>query len=329
MSAYDYRDEYDGYRDSRTYDADAARARLAARQARAGRAVDDRRPYRQGAPNPQRGGYGGRGGSGGPGNGFDLGVWLPRIGIVVGALLVLFILVNLVQCVGGAISGGEAEVQATESTATVEGSEATESGSESASESSSAASTEGVESPWTASGRFSTGDSTLDGYIKQFCDDNSTQGASAAENAFNVNCIVQQSDYVERENNQSPWGEQWDIEMAKQWFESGNSGNCYNFASMTEYILKYFGYEDAEAEPCVVHLQSGDWGDHGLVFVTNIENGKASMVDDALGTNGWMLDADSYEFDVRNIAQNSTIKGNVSVLDNAEPSPIPPGNLTE
>jgi len=205
---------------------------------------------------------------------------------------------------------------------------ATESSSGS-SGSSSAAKPAGVESPWTESGYFSTGNDQLDAKIKQLCDEYTTPGATYAENAHNANMAVVVSDYIERANNQSPWGETWDVEYALQWFDENNSGNCYNFAAMTEYILKYFGYEDAEAEPCVVHLQSGNWGDHGLVFVTNRENNEWSLVDDALGADGWMLEGDVYEFDVRNIAQNSTVKGNVSVLDNDEPSPIPPGELTE
>ena len=135
---------------------------------------------------------------------------------------------------------------------------------------------------------------------------------------------------MERKNNQSPWGENWAREFAKQYFEEGNKGNCYNFAAVTEYVLKYFGYSDAEAQPCIVRLESGAWGDHGLVFVTNKVDGKRCIVDDALSANGWMLGIDDYDYDVRNIGQNATVKGNVDALnDDDTPTPIPAGELTE
>ena len=319
MSAYDYRDDY--REDSRAYDADAARARLAARQARAGRAVDDGRSSRSRSGGARRSGGYNRGPQRG-GNDDLLATWLPRIGIVVAAIVVIVILVNLVQCVGGAISGGQAEAPA-ETTAT-ETAEGTESSSSAAAE----ASTEGVESPWTENGRFSTGDSELDNYIKKVCDEHSTEGASFDKNAYETNIYISRTDYVERENNQSPWGEGWDVEYAKQYFQEGNSGNCYNYCAVTEYVLKYFGYSDAEAEPCVVHLESGNWGDHGLVFVTNKVDNKRCLVDDALSADGWMLDIDAYEYDVRNINQNTSIKGNVDAIDD-EPTKIQPGNLTE
>jgi hypothetical protein len=186
-----------------------------------------------------------------------------------------------------------------------------------------------VESPWTDTGYYTTGDATLDNYLKEFCDERSNSGASFSDNAYNANLFVAtEADYIERANNQSPWGPDWDVEYAKQFFEEGKSGNCYNFAAVTQFILQYFGYSDAEGQPCVVELESGNWGDHGLVFVTNKENGKKCLVDDALGSNGWMLDADSYNFDVRNINQNATVKGNVDAIDD-EPMQIPAGELTE
>ena len=247
---------------------------------------------------------------------------------IIAALAVLILLVILLVLLIPRITESENAPAVSSSTQTEQAAES--SSTASASESSStAAEPEGVESPWTESGYFSTGNEQLDNKIKQLCDEYTTPGANYAENAHNANMAVVVSDYIERANNQSPWGETWDVEYALQWFDENNSGNCYNFAAMTEYILKYFGYEDAEAEPCVVHLQSGNWGDHGLVFVTNRENNEWSLVDDALGADGWMLEGDVYEFDVRNIAQNSTVKGNVSVLHNDEPSPIPPGELTE
>ena len=97
---------------------------------------------------------------------------------------------------------------------------------------------------------------------------------------------------------------------------------------MTEYVLKYFGYDDAEAEPCVVALQSGAYGDHGLVFVTNRATNSRCIVDDAMGYDGWMLGIDDYDYDIRNIDQNAQVQGNIDVVDD-EPMHIPPGELTE
>ena len=250
-------------------------------------------------------------------------VWVKRGILIVAALVVILILANLVTCAAGALSGGASK--ATSSAATEESSQ------EASSQASSAATQQGVASPWTDDGTFSTGDSTLDAYIKDLCDKHSTDGASYEDNAYDTYIYVSRTDYIERENNQSPWGPTWDIEYAKQYFEEGNTGNCYNYAAVVEYVLKYFGYSDAEAEPCVVALESGAWGDHGLVFVTNkADSNKRCIIDSSLSANGWMLDIDSYQYDIRNINQNSTIEGNVDVLgDNDTPTRIPAGELTE
>ena len=59
-------------------------------------------------------------------------------------------------------------------------------------------------------------------------------------------------------------------------------------------------------------------------------DGKRCIVDDALSADGWMLDINAYDYDVRNIAQNATVKGNVDALDDDDnPTPIAPGELTE
>ena len=243
--------------------------------------------------------------------------------VIVVALLV-FILFNLVTCIGGAVAPKTDSSQASTATAS------SASAQSSSSSGSTVASTEGVESPWTDNGRFSTGDSALDNYIKTLCDENTASGATFDQAAYDTYLYVSRSDYVERENNQSPWGETWDVEYAKQYFDEGRKGNCYNFAAVTEYVLKYFGYSDAEAQPCIVKLESGAWGDHGLVFVTNKVNGAKCIVDDALSANGWMLGINDYDYDVRNIAQNATVKGNVDALDDDNnPTPIQPGELTE
>jgi len=249
-------------------------------------------------------------------------IWVKRGILIAAALIVVLILANLVTCAAGALSGGASK--AASSATSSASSEAT------SSQASSAATKQGVASPWTDDGTFSTGDSTLDAYIKDVCDKHSTDGSTYEENAYETYIYVSRTDYIERQNNQSPWGPTWDIEYAKQYFEEGNTGNCYNYAAVVEYVLKYFGYSDAESEPCVVALESGAWGDHGLVFVTNKKDGKRCIIDSSLSANGWMLDIDSYQYDIRNINQNSTIQGNVDVLgDNNTPTRIPAGELTE
>lgn len=249
-------------------------------------------------------------------------IWVKRGILIAAALIVILILANLVTCAAGALSGGASK--ASSSTASSASSEAA------SSQASSTPAKQGVASPWTDDGTFSTGDSTLDAYIKDVCDKHSTDGATYEENAYDTYIYVSRTDYIERQNNQSPWGPTWDVEYAKQYFEEGDSGNCYNYAAVIEYVLKYFGYSDAEAEPCVVALESGAWGDHGLVFVTNKKDNKRCIIDSSLSANGWMLDADSYQYDIRNINQNSTIQGNVDVLgDNDTPTRIPAGELTE
>ena len=254
-------------------------------------------------------------------------VWVARAVVFVAVLLLIFILFNLVTCIGGALAPKTESQEASAQAENAEGAQESESASGGAM---AVTMMEGVESPWTENGRFSTGDSDLDNYIKAVCDAHTSEGATYDQAAYDTNIYISRTSYVERENNQSPWGPTWDVEYAKQFFDEGEKGNCYNFAAVTEYVLKYFGYSDAEAEPCIVKLESGAWGDHGLVFVTNKVDGKRCIVDDALSADGWMLDINSYDFDVRNIAQNSTIKGNVDALDDDDnPTPIPPGELTE
>ena len=256
-------------------------------------------------------------------------VWVNRAILLAIILILIFILFNLVTCIGGAITGQSSQTSSNDAAAT-QASAGAENATASGEGQNNNGGGQGVESPWTDDGRFSTGDSALDNYIKQLCDEHSTAGASFDKNAYDAYIYVSRTDYVERKNNQSPWGPTWDVEYAKQYFDEGNKGNCYNFCAVYEYILKYFGYSDAEAEPCVVKLDSGSWGDHGLVFVTNKVDGKRCLVDGALSANGWMLDINAYDYDVRNINQNSSIKGNVDAIDDDNnPTPIPPGELTE
>ena len=262
--------------------------------------------------------------------------WLPIALIALAAVVAVVLLVNVVSCAGGASTSGTEALgsgsQAAEGASQDAGSTGGESPSSATGASDSTAATTssggGVESPWTDNGLFSTGDAELDAYVKELCDAHSSPTATYSENAYDTFMYVVGTGYVERENNQSPYGEGWDLEYAKQYFQEGESGNCFNFAAVNEYLLKYFGYADAEAEPCVVKLESDSWGDHALVFVTNKVNNQRCLVDAAAGSSGWMLDIDEYTYDVRNIEQNPTVKGNADAIDD-EPTRIQPGNLTE
>ena len=151
-------------------------------------------------------------------------------------------------------------------------------------------------------GLFTTGDEELDQMVKDFCDGNSTEGASAEENARAVFARCSWAEFVERDNNQQPLGPTWDIEYAKQFF-ADLSGNCYDVSAACEYVMKYFGYADAEAEPCYILRQSGQYGDHGLVYVTDFD-GRKCLCDVAFGMNGWMLDADTYTVKLTDIGQD-------------------------
>lgn len=162
-----------------------------------------------------------------------------------------------------------------------------------------ASSSEGVEDPWVESKVFTTGDSELDANIKEFCDAATTSGASATENAYKAYLAVAWSSYAERDDNQAPKKSDWAKTYAKQWFASGKSGNSYEYAAVTQYVLEYFGYKDAKAEPCIVTQDNGSTEGRGLVLVSDITSGRSCVCDDTLGSNGWMLPADSYKFEVQ------------------------------
>lgn len=161
---------------------------------------------------------------------------------------------------------------------------------------------EGVEDPWVRGGRFTTGDAELDLLIKDFCDNNSEAGKGLEENAFTVYCRAMWAEFIERDDNQEPVGPTWDITYAKQILTEGG-GNCYEQVALGEYVLKYFGYSDACAEPCLILRQSGEYGVHGLLYVTD-KDGRKCLCDPALGANGWMLDADLYTVKVMDVGQD-------------------------
>ena len=158
----------------------------------------------------------------------------------------------------------------------------------------------GVEDPYVPGGYFTTGDPELDWMVKDFCDDNSV-GDDRVENAQITCTHLSWSEFVEHQDNQTPEGPDWSIEYAKQLFSQWG-GNCYNFSAGVQWVLRYFGYSDAEAQPCVILRQSGAWGDHGLCFVTDVD-GAPKFIDSALGANGWMLECGLYTYQIRDFGQ--------------------------
>lgn len=226
-----------------------------------------------------------------------------RIVAVVALIVAIVLLFNLVTCVAGLLNPSSSQDEATSNTGST-GIVST-AGGVSATVARSAAtilSTVGVEDPWVPSGRFTTGDAELDAIVKNFCDSNTNGELTQAENAFNVYCYAIWTEYLERDNNQYPTGPTWDIAYAKQMMAEG-SCNCYEQVAIGEFILKYFGYTDAQAEPCLVLLQSGGYGDHGLLFVTD-KDGRKCLCDPAFGSDGWMLDADSYTYKLVDVGQD-------------------------
>ena len=199
---------------------------------------------------------------------------------VVAVVIIAFVANALFSC------GGKAETSK---------SSQTQQSSSAASQSFSA----GVEDPWLEGKVFTTGDAELDANIKDFCDSATTAGASATENAYKAYLAVAWSDYAERDDNKAPQNSDWARVYAKQWFASGKSGNSYEYAAVAQYALAYFGYSDAKAEPCTVTQDNGAAENRGLVIVSDITSGRSCVCDCTLGSNGWMLPADSYKYEIQ------------------------------
>ena len=157
---------------------------------------------------------------------------------------------------------------------------------------------DGVDSPWTKSGKFNSGDAVLDSEVKAFCDSiaNSSMDRNAA--VLEVYKGVAWSEYVERDAAQHPAGKNWRSEYARMYYENGSSGNCYEFAAFLSYCMQYMGFDDAKAEGVLIELQGGGWGDHGIVFVTS-SDGTKCVCDTARGTNGWMLPESTYNVQIQ------------------------------
>lgn len=164
----------------------------------------------------------------------------------------------------------------------------------------------GVSDPWTKSGTFSTGYEDLDEQVKTFCDAFSKDGLSAQENARNVYNNIVWGAYVNRAESEAPGGANWDVAAARQYLstarpEAGEvgEGDVYDYAAITSFCLRYFGYGDAIALP-VVTL---DGSQSALCLVTN-GKGYECVVDPTYGTEGWMLDRYMYSIVVDDIGQD-------------------------
>lgn len=184
---------------------------------------------------------------------------------------------------------------------------------------------EGVDDPWVEGGKFTTGDAELDRMVKETCDAEYGNYTSEdrAERAYNTFLYITRHDYVERYEgeqyeNQHPQGPDWDKLYAKQ-FYLADTGNCYEFAAMAQFALRYYGYDDAVGQPCLVKQESGDYGQHGLVFVTN-DAGEPTLCDPSFSANGYMLPGGSYTFMLEDVGQ-----GPVTIWQNSTPQTLTPG----
>ncbi|MBQ6523411.1 MAG: arylamine N-acetyltransferase, partial [Atopobiaceae bacterium] len=94
---------------------------------------------------------------------------------------------------------------------------------------------------------------------------------------------------------------QWSLPIMSKYYEHDCTGNCYEYATFLSFCLQYMGYDEAIAQACIIEKESGDWGDHGLVFVTNTDGSKC-MCDTSYGVNGWMIPAGSYNVQIKDVA---------------------------
>ena len=171
-----------------------------------------------------------------------------------------------------------------------------------------AASYSGVSDVWTG-GLFTTGSEELDAQVKAYCDALTMEGYGAKANAQQVYNNIVWSDYVERGPDEMLSGDNWDVAAAKHFFSTGKpsegisgEGDAYEFAAVTSFCLRYFGYSDAFAIPII----RSDNLEHGAVCLVSDENGTARLCDPILGTEGWMLDRSLYNLTVENIGQDLT-----------------------
>lgn len=232
-------------------------------------------------------------------------IWVNRAIALAVLVVMLFAVFQLLSCVVNAFRGGEtAEAsKAGDQDAYVAQHVATALDAKVAKLPVAAGSSTGVADPWVRSGLFTTGDEGLDEFVKSYCDAHTVPGdpAESARNSFNA--LLHEFAYEERLSNRHPDFPSWDYDYTWQFVTDG-SGNCFNNAAMMQWVLRYFGYEDASARIIFVLLQSGNWSDHGAVFVTDVYNGsRHCVVDDAMREDGWMIDADSYVYQIIDVGQ--------------------------
>ncbi len=201
------------------------------------------------------------------------------------------------QSQASALSQQLSQLQTSEATSTSENTKSDDKNGSTVS----SASTDGVEDPWLSSGElYTTGDSVLDQEVKAFCDSKCDTSMDLATASYNVYTGIAWSEYVERDEAQHPSGANWRTEYARMYYEHDCSGNCYEFAAFLSFCLQYLGYSDAHAEGVLVELQSGGWGEHGVVYVTSAE-GAECYCDTSRGTDGWMLPVGTYNLKLQDL----------------------------
>ena len=158
----------------------------------------------------------------------------------------------------------------------------------------------GVESPWTDTLLFTTGNAALDEQVKTFCDAISKSDDSAEKNARAVYDVVVQSEFEPRTLDDMPTGADWAQGAAHHYFMYakpkdgvGGKGDFYEFAAVIGYCLRYFGYNDAIAAP-VMGIDTGGGVGTALCFVTD-KKGDARVCDPYYNVNGWMLEQSKYK----------------------------------
>ena len=167
----------------------------------------------------------------------------------------------------------------------------------------------GVESPYTYSGYFSTGNDELDLQVKTFCDAIADPTLEARDNAQRVfEKIVQSQNYTMRSASDKPGGPEWYLVCAEQYFASATpdqglpgSGDYYDYAAAISYCLRYFGFSDALAVP-LTDATGTSFG-QAVVVVTDV-SGTSCVCDPSKPYAGWMLDSYSQNLIVENIGQD-------------------------
>ncbi|MGI6220453.1 MAG: hypothetical protein ACOYIP_01060 [Coriobacteriales bacterium] len=214
-----------------------------------------------------------------------------RIVIIIAIIIAVLVIIGIAKCVGSVNSVGEDVAK--------EGTKAEQAATDgkTGEAADGAATTGGVESPWTESKTFSSGDATFDARLKDYCDQHTQEGADAETAAKATYDVIVAMERDIRDNNQNPGGSGWELEYAKQILDA-NSGNNYEKAALIAQMLKYFGY-DAMAQPCIVDGESA-----GLVFV-NSEDGSQLICSPALGDEGWMMDSRAISYQIDNGSSSS------------------------